>query len=138
MVVNDISQRHYRPNPNRKKRDKDVFFDWLHGKWFDTFCPCGPCIASADSIPNPQALRMCLELNGAVRQDASTAQMVFPVAAVIEFIARMVTLEPGDIISTGTPAGVGSTTGTFLKPGDVLTATIERVGVLRTPVDVEA
>jgi len=137
MVVNDISQRHYRPNPNRKKRDKDVFFDWLHGKWFDTFCPCGPCSASADSIPNPQALRMCLELNGAVRQDASTAQMVFPVAAVIEFIARMVTLEPGDIISTGTPAGVGSTTGTFLKPGDVLTATIERVGVLRTPVDVE-
>jgi 2,4-didehydro-3-deoxy-L-rhamnonate hydrolase len=136
-VINDISQRRYRPNPNRKKRDKDAFFDWLHGKWFDTFCPCGPCIASANSIPDPQALKMRLELNGAVRQDASTAQMVFPVAAVIEFIARMVTLEPGDIISTGTPAGVGSTTGTFLKPGDVLTATIERIGTLTTPVGME-
>ncbi len=71
-IINDVSQRRYRPNPNRKKREKDTFFDWLHGKWFDTFCPTGPCITSADSIPDPQALRMKLELNGQVKQDAST------------------------------------------------------------------
>jgi 2-keto-4-pentenoate hydratase/2-oxohepta-3-ene-1,7-dioic acid hydratase in catechol pathway len=136
-VINDISQRHYRPNPGRKKREKDAFFDWLHGKWFDSFCPVGPCVASADAIPDPQALRLKLELNGDVKQDASTAQQIFPVAAVIEFISKMVTLEPGDLISTGTPAGVGSTTGTFLKPGDVMRASIERIGQLVTPVEME-
>lgn len=136
-VLNDISQRRYRPNPGRKKREKDAFFDWLHGKWFDTFAPCGPCLTSADAIPHPQTLRMKLELNGAVRQDATTAQQIFPVAAIIEFISRMVTLEPGDIISTGTPAGVGSTTGTFLKPGDVMRGWIERIGTLLTPVEAE-
>lgn len=136
-VVNDISQRRYRPNPGRKKRDRDAFFDWLHGKWFDTFCPIGPCLTSADAVPDPQALRMKLELNGQVRQDASTAQQIFPVAAVIEFVSRMVTLEPGDIISTGTPAGVGSATGTFLKPGDVMHGWIEGIGTLVTPVEAE-
>ena len=136
-VINDISQRRYRPNPGRKKREKDAFFDWLHGKWFDSFCPVGPCVASADAIPDPQALRMKLELNDIVKQDASTAQQIFPVAAVIEFISKMVTLEPGDLISTGTPAGVGSTTGTFLKPGDVMRGSIERIGTLVTPVAME-
>lgn len=136
-VVNDISQRKFRPNPNRKKREKDSFFDWLHGKWFDSFCPCGPCVTSADEISDPQTLRMKLELNDIVKQNASTSQQIFPVAAVIEFISRMVTLEPGDIISTGTPAGVGSTSGTFLKPGDVMRGTIDHIGTLVTPVDVE-
>jgi 2-keto-4-pentenoate hydratase/2-oxohepta-3-ene-1,7-dioic acid hydratase in catechol pathway len=136
-IINDISQRRYRPNPGRKPRDRDKFFDWLHGKWFDSFCPCGPCVASADEIADPQSLRLTLKLNGQVRQDASTAQMIFPVAAVIAFISQMVTLEPGDLISTGTPAGVGSTTGTFLKPGDVMHGTIERIGTLTTPVAAE-
>ncbi len=80
---------------------------------------------------------MRLELNGQTRQDASTAQQIFPVAAVIEFISRMVTLEPGDLISTGTPAGVGSTTGTFLKPGDVMRGAVERIGELVTRVEAE-
>jgi 2-keto-4-pentenoate hydratase/2-oxohepta-3-ene-1,7-dioic acid hydratase in catechol pathway len=136
-VVNDVSQRRYRPNPGRKPRDRDAFFDWLHGKWFDTFCPVGPCVASADAVPDPQALRMKLEVNGTVRQDASTAQQIFPVAAVVAFIAQMVTLEPGDLISTGTPAGVGSTTGTFLKAGDVMRGWIEKIGSLATPVERE-
>src|SRR5262245_51819417 len=136
-VVNDISQRRFRPNPNRKKREKDAFFDWLHGKWFDTFCPISGVIASADSIPDPQGLRMRLELNGEAKQDASTAQMIFPVAAIIEFISQICTLEPGDIISTGTPAGVGSTTGTFLKPGDVMKGWIEKIGTLVTTVEAE-
>lgn len=136
-VINDISNRKFRPNPDRKEREQDKFFDWLHGKWADSFCPCGPCIASADSIRDPQDLGMKLQLNGEVRQDARTAQMIFPVAAVIEFIASFVTLEPGDIISTGTPAGVGNTTGTYLKPGDRLDASIESIGTLVTPVEAE-
>src|SRR5262245_52404727 len=136
-VVNDISQRRFRPNPSRKKREKDAFFDWLHGKWFDSFCAISGVVASADSIPDPQTLRMKLDVNGAVKQDASTAQMIFPVAAVIEFISQICTLEPGDIISTGTPAGVGSTTGTFLKPGDVVRGWIERIGEVVNPIEAE-
>lgn len=103
----------------------------------DSFCPMGPCVTSTNAIPDPQSLRMKLELNGQTRQDANTAQQIFPVAAVIEFISRMVTLEPGDIISTGTPAGVGSTTGTFLKPGDVMRGSIEKIGELVTRVELE-
>lgn len=137
-VINDISNRKFTPNPNRKQRDKDSFFDWLHGKWFDGCCPCGPCIASADAIPDPQTLPIKLTVNGKVRQDASTAQQIFPVAAVIEFISSFVTLEPGDLISTGTAGGVGSTTGTYLKAGDIIEASIESIGTLRTPVVNEA
>lgn len=136
-VINDISNRKFRPFPERKKRERDAFFDWLHGKWHDGFCPCGPCITSANEIPDPQTLAMKLHLNGELKQNASTAQQVFPVAAVIEFISSIMTLEPGDLISTGTPSGVGSATGTFLKPGDVLTAEIEKIGVLRSPVIAE-
>jgi 2-keto-4-pentenoate hydratase/2-oxohepta-3-ene-1,7-dioic acid hydratase in catechol pathway len=97
-VVNDISNREFRPNPDRKQRDKDGFFDWLHGKWHDSFCPCGPCVASADSIPDPQQLELKLRVNGDLKQDSTTAHQIFPVAAVIEFISSFVTLEPGDII----------------------------------------
>jgi 2-keto-4-pentenoate hydratase/2-oxohepta-3-ene-1,7-dioic acid hydratase in catechol pathway len=133
-VLNDISNRRFKPNPNRKQRERDNFFDWLHGKWHDSFCPCGPCIASSETITDPQQLRLKLTLNGEVKQDATTAQMIFPVAAVIEFIASFVTLEPGDIISTGTPEGVGHAKGTFLKAGDTLVGAIERIGELTTPV----
>src|SRR5688572_16772024 len=77
-VVNDISQRRFRPNPNRKKREKDAFFDWLHGKWFDTFFHISAVVATPDSVPDPQTLRLRLEVNGQVKQDASTAQMIFP------------------------------------------------------------
>ena len=133
-VVNDISDREFHPNPQRKLRKNDGFFDWLHGKWHDGSCPIGPCIASADAIPDPQQLEMKLTLNGRVRQDSSTANQIFPVAAVIEFLSSFLTLEPGDIISTGTPAGVGNATGTYLKPGDRMEATIRSIGTLVTPV----
>lgn len=136
-VINDISNRKFRPNPNRKKRDRDGFFDWLHGKWHDSFCPCGPCITSADAIPDPQTLGLKLKLNGEVKQDGSTGQMIFSVAALIEFISSICTLEPGDLISTGTPAGVGNTTGTYIKAGDVLEAHIDRIGTLVSPVVAE-
>lgn len=133
-IINDISDRNFRPNPGRNERPRDKFFDWLHGKWHDTFCPCGPCIVPALEIPDPQQLKLQLKVNGEIEQDASTAEMVFPVAAVMEFISSFVTLEPGDIISTGTPDGVGKAKGKFLRRGDLLEASIEEIGVLTNPV----
>lgn len=133
-VINDISDRKFRPNANREERDKDGFFDWLHGKWHDTFCPMGPCVLPADECDDPQDLHLTLKVNGEVEQDGSTAEMVFPVAAIVEFISSFVTLEPGDIISTGTTAGVGSAKNKFLKPGDDVHAEIQHIGVLRNPV----
>ncbi|MDP6903203.1 MAG: fumarylacetoacetate hydrolase family protein [Verrucomicrobiota bacterium] len=130
-VVNDISDRGFRPNPNRKERDRDKFFDWQHGKWHDGSCPVGPCIASPATISDPQNLPLKLTVNGEVHQDASTALQIFPVAAVIEFISSFVTLEPGDIISTGTAAGVGHAKGVHLKAGDQVEANIEGIGALK-------
>jgi 2-keto-4-pentenoate hydratase/2-oxohepta-3-ene-1,7-dioic acid hydratase in catechol pathway len=136
-VVNDVSDRGFRPNPGRKPRERDKFFDWLHGKWHDTFFPVGPCVVSADAVPDPQDLALRLSVNGETKQDSNTSQMVFPVAAVVAFLSKFVTLEPGDIIATGTPAGVGSARGEFLKPGDLVEATIERIGTLENPVVAE-
>ena len=136
-VVNDISDRKFAPNPDRSPRENDKFFDWLHGKWHDTFCPIGPCISSADSIQDPQSLAIRLEVNGQLRQSGCTGQMIFTVAAVIAFLSRFVTLEPGDVIATGTPSGVGSASGTYLRPGDVVRASIRGIGVLENPVILE-
>jgi 2-keto-4-pentenoate hydratase/2-oxohepta-3-ene-1,7-dioic acid hydratase in catechol pathway len=136
-VINDITDRRFTPNPNRKPRERDKFFDWLHGKWHDTFCPVGPCVLSADSVADPQSLSIRLTVNGEVKQNATTAQMVFPVAAVVSFISRFVTLEPGDLIATGTPSGVGSATGTYLKPGDIVRASVGGIGTLENPVVAE-
>ncbi|MCA9054238.1 MAG: fumarylacetoacetate hydrolase family protein, partial [Planctomycetaceae bacterium] len=134
-VVNDISDRAFHPNAERVDRPKDSFFDWLHGKWHDTFCPMGPCVLPADETADPQQLPLKLKVNGEVEQDSSTARMIFPVAAVIEFISRFVTLSPGDIISTGTPHGVGKAKGKFLKPGDHVEAEIGGIGILSNPVE---
>ena len=131
-VVNDISNRKFRPNPNRNERTQDGFFDWLHGKWFDGFAPIGPCITSAADIGDPQSLKLKLRVHGTTHQDANTADMIFSVAEIIEFICSFVTLEPGDLISTGTPSGIGSPKGVYLHPGDVMEAEIERIGVLKT------
>jgi 2-keto-4-pentenoate hydratase/2-oxohepta-3-ene-1,7-dioic acid hydratase in catechol pathway len=134
-IINDISDRQFRPNPQRKERPRDAFFDWLHGKWHDGSCPCGPCLATAEAVPDPQQLQMQLKVNGQVYQDASTAQQIFPVAALIEFISSFVTLEPGDIISTGTPHGVGKASNVFLRPGDRIEATISSIGTLVTLIE---
>ena len=130
-VVNDISDRGFRPNPNRKERSRDKFFDWQHGKWHDGSCPVGPCIATPTTISDPQNLPLKLTVNGEVHQDANTAMQIFPVAAVIEFISSFVPLEPGDIISTGTAAGVGHAKGVHLKAGDQVEASIEGIGALK-------
>jgi len=133
-IFNDISARAIDARVERKLRDRDPFHDWLHGKWFDTFGPMGPCISLKDEIPDPQGLHLELRYNGEVRQSASTGEMVYSVAELLEWISAILTLEPGDIISTGTPSGIGRTTGTFLKDGDRLEAEIEGIGVLRNAV----
>jgi 2-keto-4-pentenoate hydratase/2-oxohepta-3-ene-1,7-dioic acid hydratase in catechol pathway len=136
-IVNDISDRAFKPNPGRKPRERDKFFDWMHGKWHDSFCPMGPCVLSADVVPDPQALPIKLSVNGQVMQDATTAEMVFPVPAIVSFLSGFVTLQRGDVIATGTPSGVGSASGTFLRAGDVVRATIGPIGTLQNPVEDE-
>ena len=135
-VCNDVSDRKFQINPERKKRDKDGFFDWLHGKWHDTFLPTGPCVRAADADVDPQKFPLKLKVNGQVMQDASTAQMIFPVAALVSILSSFITFEPGDIISTGTPSGVGKgrKPPIFLKAGDIIDAEIAGIGTLTNPV----
>jgi 2-keto-4-pentenoate hydratase/2-oxohepta-3-ene-1,7-dioic acid hydratase in catechol pathway len=135
LVANDISGRVIDWGVERGEvTPRMAFFDWLNGKWPDSFAPMGPYIVTADEIPDPQALAMRLSVNGVVRQEASTGDMIFTVAETIAFCSRFMTLEPGDIILTGTPSGVGATTQTYLQPGDRIEAWIEGLGTLVTPV----
>ncbi len=135
-ICNDISDRKYQLNPGRQPRERDKFFDWQHGKWHDTFLPLGPCVLSAATLRDPQNLTLKLSVNGQLMQNDTTAKMVFPVAALIAIVSQSVTLEPGDVISTGTPSGVGFARKppVFLKAGDVLEAEISGIGLLRNPV----
>lgn len=136
-VCNDISDRKFQINPGRKPRgERDSFFDWLHGKWHDTFLPMGPCILSAAVATDPQRLPLKLRVNGMLMQDANTRQMIFPVAALVSILSSFITLEPGDVISTGTPAGVGHSRKppVYLKTGDHVEAEIEGIGILHNPV----
>jgi 2-keto-4-pentenoate hydratase/2-oxohepta-3-ene-1,7-dioic acid hydratase in catechol pathway len=109
---------------------------FARGKSFDGFSPIGPWIVTADEIPNPNALRLRTFLNGEVVQDAGTAEMIFDVPALIESLSTTMTLRPGTVIMTGTPAGTGfgRTPPVFLKPGDHLKVEIERIGTLENPV----
>jgi 2-keto-4-pentenoate hydratase/2-oxohepta-3-ene-1,7-dioic acid hydratase in catechol pathway len=135
LVANDISGRVIDWGVERGEvTPRMAFFDWLNGKWPDSFAPMGPYLVTADAVPDPQALAMRLSVNGVVRQEASTGDMIFTVAETIAFCARFMTLEPGDIILTGTPSGVGATTQTYLQPGDRIEAWIEGLGTLVTPV----
>jgi 2-keto-4-pentenoate hydratase/2-oxohepta-3-ene-1,7-dioic acid hydratase in catechol pathway len=101
-------------------------------KSFDGFCPMGPWLVTRDEVPDPQHLRLSLHLNGECMQDASTAEMIFPVDLLIAYVSRFMTLEPGDVLATGTPSGVGAfrTPPLWLKRGDRLRLEVERVGVL--------
>jgi 2-keto-4-pentenoate hydratase/2-oxohepta-3-ene-1,7-dioic acid hydratase in catechol pathway len=112
---------------------------WVRGKSFDTFCPLGPHIVTADEIPDPQTLAIKCRVNGETLQDANTSQMIFGVAQLIAYCSRFMTLEVGDIIATGTPSGVGfaRTPPIFLKDGDLCEIDIEKIGVLTNPCVVE-
>ncbi len=110
---------------------------WTRGKSFDTFAPIGPCITTTDQIGNPSNLNIHTRVNGKLRQDSSTKNMVFNVYEVIHHISRVMTLEPCDIIATGTPAGVAvfmKPTPKFLSPGDLVEVEIEKIGTLRNKV----
>ena len=112
---------------------------WVRGKSFDTFCPLGPWIVTADEIPDPQALRIACRVNGETLQDSNTGEMIFGVAEIVSYLSRFITLEPGDVIATGTPFGVGfaRTPPVFLLNGDVVDVEIEGVGTLTNPVTTE-
>jgi 2-keto-4-pentenoate hydratase/2-oxohepta-3-ene-1,7-dioic acid hydratase in catechol pathway len=109
---------------------------WTRGKAIDTFLPCGPWLVTSDEVPDPQALGIRCMLNGEVMQDSSTGQMVFGVAELVSFISQACSLEPGDLIATGTPPGVGfaRTPPVWLHDGDEVTVEIDGLGALTNPV----
>jgi 2-keto-4-pentenoate hydratase/2-oxohepta-3-ene-1,7-dioic acid hydratase in catechol pathway len=127
-VGHDVSARDWQLKKDQKQ--------WMVGKTFDTFAPTGPYIVTADEVPDPQNLPIRLRLNGQTMQDSNTKQMIFAVDAVLAYLSQVFTLEPGDLIFTGTPPGVGIARKppVYLKAGDVVEVEIEGLGLLRNPV----
>ena len=130
-VGHDVSARDWQLKKDGKQ--------WMVGKTFDTFAPVGPELVTADEVPDPHNLGIRLRLNGQTMQDSSTKQMIFGVAATLEYLSKVFTLEPGDLIFTGTPPGVGMarTPPVWLKAGDVTEVEIDGLGLLRNPVVAE-
>lgn len=124
--VNDVSARDIQLGDGQ----------WMRGKSLDTFCPVGPWVVTSDEIPDPQSLGIRCLVNGQALQDSTTANMLFGVDTLISHISQGITLQPGDLIATGTPAGVGFTRdpARHLTAGDVVTVEIEQVGALTNPV----
>jgi 2-keto-4-pentenoate hydratase/2-oxohepta-3-ene-1,7-dioic acid hydratase in catechol pathway len=123
---NDVSERSYQFSDGQ----------WQRGKSCDTFAPLGEYVATTDEVPDPHRLKIRLRLNGRTMQDSSTDQLIFGVPALVAYISRTITLEPGDLIATGTPPGVGFARRppVYLKAGDVMEVEIAGLGVLRNPV----
>jgi 2-keto-4-pentenoate hydratase/2-oxohepta-3-ene-1,7-dioic acid hydratase in catechol pathway len=132
-VVNDVSERKLNEDmPDRKKRSNDDFYDWLVGKWFDGSAPMGPYIVTSEELPSE--VTVSARLNGELVQEATTHLMIHSVAEAIVYISQVLTLEPGDVISMGTPAGVGMARGRLLRDGDVMECEVSGIGVLRNKV----
>ena len=129
-IINDVSARDFQMASSQ----------WLMGKTFDTFAPMGPHIVSADEISDPHALDISLTINGEVLQHSNTRELIFKIPELVAFLSSVFTLEPGDIVSTGTPAGVGAARKPprFLRPGDDVVVRVERIGELRNPVVAES
>jgi 2-keto-4-pentenoate hydratase/2-oxohepta-3-ene-1,7-dioic acid hydratase in catechol pathway len=125
-IVNDVTARTL----------QSAHKQWFLGKSIDGFCPMGPSIVTADEIPDPTKLHLTTKVNGEMRQDASVRDLIFDIPTLVETISKRITLEPGDLIATGTPAGVGIgfTPPKYLKKGDVVDVTIEPIGTLTNPV----
>lgn len=125
-IINDVSARTLQ---NRHRQ-------WFLGKSLDGYCPMGPCIVTADEVKDVTQLQLVTKVNGELRQSAFVSQLIFDIPALIETLSRVMTLEPGDLIATGTCAGVGIgfDPPRFLKKGDVVTVTIEPIGTLENPV----
>lgn len=126
-IGNDVSARDWQLKKDGKQ--------WMVGKTFDTFAPCGPWLVTADEVGDPHRLGIRLRLNGQVMQSSNTDQMIFGVGELVSYLSRVFTLEPGDLIYTGTPPGVGFARKppVFLKPGDVVEVEIDGLGLLRNP-----
>lgn len=127
-VGHDVSARDWQFKGEEKQ--------WVIGKTFDTFAPTGPHLVTANDVPDPQSLRIQLRLNGETMQDSNTREFIFTVPQLIAYLSQAVTMEPGDLIFTGTPPGVGVARKppVFLKPGDDVEIEIDGVGLLRNPV----
>lgn len=132
MCANDVSARDW-----QKERGGG---QWVKAKSFDTFCPLGPVLVTADRIPDPQILPIRTLLNGEVRQESYTGDMIFSVAELVAFLSGSTTLDPGTVILTGTPPGVGAASKPrrFLRPEDSVEVEITGIGSLRNPVEIEA
>lgn len=128
-VCNDVSARDAQFADNQ----------WSRSKSFDTFCPLGPWVVTADEIPDPQTLGLRCRVNGTTLQDSNTADMIFGCAELVSYLSRALTLEPGDVIPTGTPEGVGFARKppVFLLDGDVVECEVDGIGTLRNTVSVE-
>jgi 2-keto-4-pentenoate hydratase/2-oxohepta-3-ene-1,7-dioic acid hydratase in catechol pathway len=124
LSARDLSRRPHVPDTSAFKSD------WIGQKSFDGACPLGPWIVPAQDIPDPQNLAIKLWVNDAIKQDSNTSKMIYSIAEQIAHLSAGMTLYPGDVILTGTPAGVGSARNEYLKPGDVVKIEIERIGVL--------
>jgi 2-keto-4-pentenoate hydratase/2-oxohepta-3-ene-1,7-dioic acid hydratase in catechol pathway len=129
-IVNDISARDYQRATTQ----------WLMGKTFDTFAPMGPWIVTKDEIKNPHELDISMTINGEVLQNSNTRELIFKVPDLISYLSSVFTLEPGDIVSTGTPSGVGVARNPprFLRDGDTCVVKIQQIGELRNPVKAES
>lgn len=129
-IMNDLSAR----DQGRREDWPNFRSDWLGHKNFDTSAPLGPWIVPADQIPDPYACRMQLWVNRTRMQDESVSDLIFNIEEQIEWLSRRLTLRPGDVISTGTPSGVGRPRGIFLKPGDKVRISVDGIGDLINPV----
>lgn len=125
-IVNDVSVRDYQMRTSQ----------WMLGKVFDTHAPCGPVIVTTDEIPDPQALTIRCSIDGDIMQDSNTANLVFTVPMLVAELSSIMTLEPGDIVATGTPAGVGAsrTPKRWMRAGERVRVEIEKIGALENPV----
>jgi len=128
-VFNDLSDR-----ARNFRKDWHFKFDWLGGKSFDTSAPMGPWLTPSEFISDPHNLAIQLWVNDKLMQNSSSRDMYFTIPEQIEYLSQLITLLPGDVIATGTPSGVGHARGLYLKPGDVVTITIEGLGSIRNPV----
>ncbi|WP_076414531.1 fumarylacetoacetate hydrolase family protein [Shewanella sp. UCD-KL12] len=131
-VVNDISARDL-----NHRTDYPFKHDWFRGKSWDTFCPMGPVFVPKSSIDDPHKVGLGLTLNGKQMQDGNTSELIWDAFEQIEYLSSILTLQPGDVIMTGTPAGVGKGIGLFLKDGDVLEAWAEGVGCITNTIKAE-
>lgn len=134
VVFNDVSARSLKIADGRDERNGDWFFDWLLGKWCDSFAVIGPWLCTKDEVRDPNALLMQLHVNGELRQHSSAGEMIFSIPEAIAFLSRFVTLKPGDMICMGTPGGVGATTATYLVPGDRVVGCVELLGTIENMV----